>query len=107
MIEDSQNLDKLPDEAKAMIAYAFREVTVGWTLAYMIEVRLDDPVTNLGEGGDGLVLHGGNGSRSYAKHCGEEDWAIVHREDAAWSQYASDDWADRGKALVDEANASA
>jgi len=102
MIEDSQNLAKLSDDAKALMAYAFGHHTTGWTLSYMIEVRLDDPVSHLFNGGDGLVMHGGNGSRKYAKHVGNDDWAVVHVDDAAWAPYATAEWGDKGKTIVAE-----
>ena len=63
----SQNLNKLNKLDKALIAWMFANHVVGWTYCYMIEVKLDAPGRNILEGGDGLVTHGGNGSRSYGK----------------------------------------
>jgi len=79
----SQNLDKLSQDAKNLIALMFTMIT-GWTNAYMVEVCLNDPIKNLLEGGDGLETHGGNGSKCYAKHWNDENWAIVHYEDEDW-----------------------
>jgi hypothetical protein len=81
---NSHNLDKLPDEAKRMIGLLFRQATVGWTNGYAFEVMLDNPVKNLLDGGEGLVSHGGNGSRCYLKHVGDPDWAVVHCCDEDW-----------------------
>lgn len=83
-MNDSWNLDKLSEEARSYIRAFFERVWVGWTLCYMVEVKLDDPINHLGDGGDGLIIHGGNGSRSYAKHYGDPEWSVIHCEDAAW-----------------------
>ena len=80
----SQNLNKLNKLDKALIAWMFANHVVGWTYCYMIEVKLDAPGRNILEGGDGLVTHGGNGSRDYAKHYQDSDWAVVHNEDEDW-----------------------
>jgi len=79
----SQNLDKLSQDAKDLIALLFTMQT-GWTNTYMVEVKLDDPINNLLNGGDGLETHGGNRSKCYAKHWDNSEWAIVHYEDEDW-----------------------
>jgi hypothetical protein len=66
-----------------MIALMFTMVT-GWTNTYMVEVRLDNPIKNMLEGGEGLDTHGGNGSKCYAKHIDDPDWAVVHFKDDDW-----------------------
>ena len=85
----SQNLDKLSQEEKDMIALMFTMET-GWTNTYMVEVKLDNPIHNMLEGGDGLETHGGNGSKCYAKHWDDLEWAIVHCEDEDWIESPSD-----------------
>jgi hypothetical protein len=80
----SQNLDKLSQEAKDMIALMFKEMITGWTNTYMIEVRLDDPINHMLFGGDGLETHGGNGSKCYAKHWDDPNWAVIHCQDEDW-----------------------
>ena len=76
----AQNLEHLTDAARDLIAFLFTCPT-GWTLTYMVEVRLDDPVEHLLAGGEGLERHGGNGSRGYAKHLGDPEWCVVHVDD--------------------------
>lgn len=81
---NSQNLDKLNRLDRSLVHYMFNYHVVGWTYCYMVEVRLDTPGKHLLDGGDGLVVHGGNGSRRYAKHYGNDDWAVIHHEDEDW-----------------------
>lgn len=78
----SQNLDKLSQDARNMVAYLFTTPT-GWTATYMIEVKLDDPIGHLWSGDD-CIGHGGNGSKCYAKHWGDPEWAVIHIEDEDW-----------------------
>jgi hypothetical protein len=82
----TQNQDMLNDIEKGLVAYAFERLIVGWTNCYMLEVRLDASALHILDGGDGLVTHGGNGSRCYAKHLGDPDWAVIHIEDEDWDQ---------------------
>jgi len=98
---DCQNLQKLSQEALDLIAYSFKNFMVGWTLCYMVEIRLDDPVHHILSGGPGLKTHGGNGSRHYANHYGDDDWAIIHVDDASWQALPHDEMAERAtKVLV-------
>lgn len=75
-----QNVDKLTDEQRDLVALLFTQ-ECGWTLTYMVEVRLDDPIRHMLWGGNGLVVHGGGGSKHYAKHVDDPCWAIVHTAD--------------------------
>lgn len=77
----AQNLHRLSQDEKNMIALMFNAITTGWSKTYMVEVHLDNPMENILEGGDGLVRHGGNGSRCYAKHIGDPDWCMIHIDD--------------------------
>jgi hypothetical protein len=79
----SQNLNKLSQDEKDLIALLFTMQT-GWTNTYMVEVKLNDSINNLLGGGDGLETHGGNGSKCYAKHWDDPEWAIIHCEDEDW-----------------------
>jgi len=86
----AQNLDRLTADQQDLVAL-YMALPTGWTSTYMVEVRLDDPERNILKGGDGLVTHGGNGSRRYAKHYGDPDWAVIHYEDQevlAWDMPA-------------------
>ena len=80
----AHNLDKLNRLDRSLVAWMFANHVVGWTYCYMLEVKLDTPGKHILDGGDGMVTHGGNGSRSYAKHYGDPDWAIIHTEDEDW-----------------------
>ena len=75
-----QNVGRLTDEQRDLVALLFTQAC-GWTLTYMVEVRLDDPIRHMLCGGDGLVVHGGGGSKHYAKHVDDPGWAIVHAAD--------------------------
>ena len=80
----AHNLDKLPEDARALVALFFDRIATGWTGTYMIEVKLDDPVSHLLEGGDGLHRHGGCGSRCYANYYNNPEWAVIHVDDEDW-----------------------
>ena len=85
-MEDCQNIEKLNQDALDLIAWAFENHFVGWTNCCAIEVRLDDPVQNILDGGDGFVAHGGSDSRCYIKHYDDPEWAIVHHNDPSWKK---------------------
>lgn len=75
------NIDRLTPEQQDLAALLFT-LTTGWTLTYMIEVKLNDPISNMLNGGnDGLCMHGGNGSRCYTKHMDDPDWIVIHKDD--------------------------
>ena len=82
----SYNLDKLDPLSKLFITWMFENQIVGWTKCYMVEVKLDEPVEHLLNGGGGLTVHGGNGSKCYSKHFEEDDWACIHCEDEDWKE---------------------
>ena len=48
---DSHNLNKLNQDVLEIVSWAFKNVTVGWDRCHAVEVRLDDPMTNLLKGG--------------------------------------------------------
>ena len=84
-MKDSWNLDKLSFTEQCLIAYMFNYVMIGWTLCYMVEVRLANSFRNLLEGGkNNLIVHGGNGSKDYADHYGNDEWAVIHCDDEAF-----------------------
>jgi len=84
IVNDSQNSNGLSRDALNLIAWIFENKTVGWTKCYAVEVKLDDPIFHIIEGGDGLVTHGGNGSRDYYNNRNDQEWAIIHVEDVTW-----------------------
>ena len=80
----SQNLEQLSNDEKNLIAACMLQQNFLWPSSYMIEVKLDGDVERtLLYGGDSskLSVHAGGGSRHYAKHYGDPEWAIVHVED--------------------------
>ena len=81
---NAHNLDKLPPDALPLIKLIFEQMVVGWTNCYMVEVKLDNPIHHLEYGGPGLKTHGGSGSRDYAEHLKDNDWAVVHVDDEDW-----------------------
>jgi hypothetical protein len=89
----SQNLNKLSQTEKDLIALTF-DIITGWTLTYMVEVKLDNVINNILDGGDNLIRHGGNGSKCYAKHWDDPGWAIIHIDDEDWKANPGD--ANRG-----------
>lgn len=86
----SQNLERLNANERDVLATLMLMQHSLWPQSYMVEVRLDEPMKHLLDGGDGLHRHGGNGSRCYAHHYGDPDWAIVHIEDEDVQDW---DWA--------------
>lgn len=99
----TQNLDKLNDDVKAAISWSMQRLYTDYfgilAAPYMIEVAHNAPLRHLLNGGD-MVSHRGNGSKCYAKHVGDPDWAIVHLEDKNWQEYLTEEWADRGREVL-------
>ena len=82
----THNQHKLTADERGVIAWMFESLVVGWTKCYMVEVQLDNTMDWLLNGGSGLHTHGGNGSRCYAHHYDDSDWAVIHCKDADWDQ---------------------
>ena len=99
---DSQNIDKLSSEAINLIAWAFDNLLVGWDICHAIEVRVDEPVSNLLTGGAGLITHAGGDSRTYIKHYGDDEWAIVHHRDETWNKLMANSDFDRAAKAADD-----
>jgi hypothetical protein len=101
----TQNLDKLEDRIKAIISWSMQRLYAYDfgvpMLPYMIEVKLDNPLAHLLNGGD-MVSHRGNGSKCYAKHSGDPEWAIIHFEDEDFQLFLTDEWVDRGREVLRE-----
>ena len=99
----AQNFDQLNDDAKALIVYLMSRPNFVWPDSYMIEVRLDNPVHNILFNDDEgkLHRHAGGGSRHYAKHYGDDDWAVIHIEDPEWNELDHAALMERGAEIVD------
>ena len=77
----TNNIDKLPLEAVGMIYYLLKGEIEGFEDAYMVEIKLDDPIKHIKEGGEDLVIHQSiDQYKNHAEHLWDTDWAIVHKE---------------------------
>jgi hypothetical protein len=98
----SQNIDKLDQDTLDIIAWALKNHVVGWDMCHAVEVRLDDPMTHMLKGGDGVVMHGGGDSRRYLKHLGDNDWAVVHHADEDWNLLPLDEMERRASEILNQ-----
>jgi len=72
----------LPQDARDLLAWCFAaKISVNDEVPEIImtaaEVRLDDSVKNICEGGDGFFRHGGLDAWRYFKHRLDTNWAVV------------------------------
>ena len=83
----SRRADRLPAEALDLCAHVFAQGLPASDVVPMptnvIEVRLDDPVSHLLLGGEGLWMHAGSDSYHYLYHLEDDDWAVVYAHDCA------------------------
>ncbi len=74
------NVDKLPLEVVGMINALLKGKLEGFDDAYMVEIKLDDPIKHIKDGDKFFIIHAnGNEYQSNAKHLWEEDWAVIHK----------------------------
>ncbi len=74
------NIDKLPLEILAMINILFKGEIKGFEDVYMVEIKLDDPVKHIEQGGEGFIIHvGSNQYQSQAKHLWQDEWCVIHK----------------------------
>ena len=74
------NVDKLPLEVVAMINLLFKGELEGFEDAYMVEVKINEPLKHIEEGNEFFIIH--NGSHQYqscAQHLWDEEWAVLHK----------------------------
>ena len=75
------NIDKLPLEAIGMLSLLFDGAIEGFENAYMIEVKLDDPMKHIVDGDDCFIIHQSlDQYESHAKHLWDENWAVIHKK---------------------------
>ena len=75
------NIDKLPLEAVGMIYMLFQEKIEGFENAYMVEIKLDDPIKHIEEGDEFFIIHQNiNQYKSNAKHQCDYDWSVIHKD---------------------------
>ncbi len=102
-MDDCQHLDKLTETARGLIAYMLENFQVGWDVCHAVEVRLNDPVENICNGGKGnLVTHGGSDARCYIKHYGDNAWAVIHHADPQWQALDRQSLCVIGRAFIDK-----
>ena len=76
----TNNIDKLPLEAVGMIHFLFKEKLEGFEKAYMVEIKLDDPIKHIEDGDEFFIIHQSiDEYQSSAEHKWEKDWAIIHK----------------------------
>ena len=79
----SQNVDKLPQEAKDILQAIFDDampVACGFP-ANAIEVKLDKPIFNLLYGDGTVHFHALGNTEHYLHHRGNDEWAIIDCHD--------------------------
>ena len=80
---ESQNVDKLPQDAKDIIQAIFNDampVSYGFP-PNTIEVKLDKPVFNLLYGDGTVHFHALGNTEHYLHHRGNDKWAIIDCHD--------------------------
>ena len=76
----THNLDKLPLEAVGMIHFLFEGKIEGFENAYMVEIKLDDPIKHIEEGDEFFIIHQSTDQyQSHAEHKWDEEWAVMHK----------------------------
>jgi len=81
----SMRQELLSQEARDILKAAFEKGllnnSLGGFQCNAVEVRLDDPIKNILDGGDGFMAHGLAQSERYFKHIADENWAVVFDSD--------------------------
>lgn len=79
--QPTYNIDKLPLEAVGAIILLLRGKIRGCKRAYMVEVKLDDPMKHIEEGDEFFIIHRSRDQyKSQAKHLWQNDWAVIHKD---------------------------
>jgi len=75
------NIDKLPLEIVGMLNLLFNGAIDGFENAYMVEIKLDNPMEHIKNGGDNFLIHQSlDQYESHAKHLWDENWAVIHKK---------------------------
>lgn len=75
------NIDKLPLEVVGMLNVLFKGKIEGFENAYMVEIKLDDPIKHIEEGDEFFIIHSSiDQYESNAEHCWDYDWAVIHKK---------------------------
>jgi len=77
----TSNIDKLPLEVVGMAHFMFEGKLEGFEDAYMIEIKLDDPIKHIEEGDEFFIIHQSiDQYKSHAEHIWDKDWATIHKD---------------------------
>ena len=75
------NIDKLPLEVVGMLSLLFKGEIEGFENAYMVEIKLDDPMKHIKDGDDCFIIHQSlDQYMSHAEHVFDKEWAVVHKQ---------------------------
>lgn len=77
-LSGTHNLDKLTPAAIGMINILFKYKLEGYENAYMVEVPIDNPETQM-KNGNFIIHTSPNEYLSQAKHLFDKNWAVVHK----------------------------
>jgi len=76
----THNVDKLPLEVVAMVNLLLKGEIEGLEDAYMVEIKLDDPLKHIEEGNEFFIIHtSGDQYQSHAEHAWDPEWAVLHK----------------------------
>lgn len=88
----------LPQDVRDVLAAAFADgLLCDMFPANAVEIRLDDPMRHLMDGGEGFVQHSLSVSACYFKHRNDDAWALVEEGDC-------DGDPERGRLIMREAH---
>jgi len=84
MIKPSHKLTLLSPEAVGLMASLFTGKVEGFEDVYMIEVKLDDPLSHF-RTGEGIIFHNDpSGEKRWAEHLFDDQWLVVQKSDPEW-----------------------
>lgn len=77
----TNNIDKLPLEVVGIFNVLFKGEIEGFEDAYMVEVKLDDPIKHVKDGDEFFIIHQDIAQYKYhAEHMWDNDWAVMHKD---------------------------
>lgn len=77
----TNNINKLPLEAVGMIYYLLKGEIEGFENAYMVEIKLDDPMKHIKEGDEDFIIHQSlDQYKNHAEHLWDTNWSTIHKE---------------------------
>ena len=77
----TNNIDKLPLEVIGMMSILFKGEIEGFENAYMVEIKIDDPIKHIKEGNEFFIIHQSiDQYLSNATYMWDKDWAVFHKQ---------------------------